>query len=708
MKPKTLFEYYNQKGESLPSVQDRATLASKLGISGYTGTKAQNTQLLGLLTQGNGSMIGPTQVNAPVNSNVIDISNIETDVPPVPMSSDPFQVGGTSFSIDPTALVNTPTTTVVRSVDNADGTTTNFLSDGTSETGRYSRNTDGTFTFTPLSGKDVIGNRISTLKDEVATLEDSIARRTANRNTALEQGGVFDDTRKLNELKAELRKAEDQGIEIPIEARRELRGRGATLTEFDQVTGPQLERNALRTLTASRGVSALADTINTNIAIIDQNLKAQNEIEDQIYTKKTKELENVEKIYGDILTEEEKNKLEDRKFQNELALGTVKWENELKADFLKKAVEKGATPADIARISTGSLQDIMNFSASVKDPKQTQADVIAEQASIDIINTVNDLLADTEGLENSVGPNWLSRVDFGRSLGGDETGVWRGKATNLLSEGVLNKITELKERGTSLGALSTEELKLLQNASSTLINSAKVDKNGKLIGTFDLPETAFKTLLSNMKVPTMRMYILDKIGIDKYLEGNWKNADAKTLETAFKLLSNAKIGGTAGTPSAFERDFGTASPTTSFIGQEEGFRENAYQDSTGKWTIGYGATQINGRPVRAGDVISKNDADQLLAQDIARHSNYKNLVTASLTPTQEAALASFEYNLGPNVWNQTTGKQIINAINRGDLTTAGNLMLQFNKALNPATGQREVLQGLADRRGREVTLLTRA
>lgn len=53
MQPTNLYEYYTSKGQALPSVEARAPLAIKAGITGaYTGTAEQNTQLLSYL-QGN-------------------------------------------------------------------------------------------------------------------------------------------------------------------------------------------------------------------------------------------------------------------------------------------------------------------------------------------------------------------------------------------------------------------------------------------------------------------------------------------------------------------------------------------------------------------------------------------------------------------------------------------------------------------------------
>lgn len=61
MKPTTLNEYYTSQGQALPSVSARQGAAAQAGIQNYTGTAAQNTQLLGYL-QSSGSQGTPTPV----------------------------------------------------------------------------------------------------------------------------------------------------------------------------------------------------------------------------------------------------------------------------------------------------------------------------------------------------------------------------------------------------------------------------------------------------------------------------------------------------------------------------------------------------------------------------------------------------------------------------------------------------------------------
>jgi lysozyme len=147
------------------------------------------------------------------------------------------------------------------------------------------------------------------------------------------------------------------------------------------------------------------------------------------------------------------------------------------------------------------------------------------------------------------------------------------------------------------------------------------------------------------------------------------------------------------------------SGVTSLIKDEEGFRQNAYLDVAGVPTVGYGFTKIDGEPVKIGDTITKEQADQELQKQIQSHSAFRGKVETDLTPQQEQALASFEFNLGSGIWN-TTGRPIIEAINGGDFETAAAIIKRHDKARDPNSGELRQVSGLTTRREREAALLT--
>ena len=143
-----------------------------------------------------------------------------------------------------------------------------------------------------------------------------------------------------------------------------------------------------------------------------------------------------------------------------------------------------------------------------------------------------------------------------------------------------------------------------------------------------------------------------------------------------------------------------------FVAQEEGFREKAYQDQTGKWTIGFGTTNIKGRAVKEGDTLSRQESQEIMQDQIINdYTSFSNKIGDNLTPNQFAALTSFEYNLGSGVWSQPSGQEIIKKINKGDFQGAGELMQAFNKSKNSTTRELEFNRGLANRRSKEAQLL---
>ncbi|MGE8302896.1 MAG: lysozyme [Pseudomonas kermanshahensis] len=127
----------------------------------------------------------------------------------------------------------------------------------------------------------------------------------------------------------------------------------------------------------------------------------------------------------------------------------------------------------------------------------------------------------------------------------------------------------------------------------------------------------------------------------------------------------------------------------SLIKSFEGLRLQAYQDSVGVWTIGYGAT----RGVKAGMAITKEQAERMLLNDVQRFEpEVQRLVTAQLNQNQWDALMSFTYNLGSANLESSTLRRLLNA---GNYTAAADQFQRWNKA----GGQ--VLTGLVRRRAAE-------
>ncbi|HKU53922.1 MAG TPA: lysozyme [Rhizomicrobium sp.] len=124
----------------------------------------------------------------------------------------------------------------------------------------------------------------------------------------------------------------------------------------------------------------------------------------------------------------------------------------------------------------------------------------------------------------------------------------------------------------------------------------------------------------------------------------------------------------------------------------EGLRLEAYQDTSGIWTIGYGHTL----GVKAGDSISAARAEQLLEADLTEAERaVAALVKVPLTDNQFSALVSFVFNLGEGAFARST---LLRKLNEG----GHGLVPACLKSWIFDNGK--VLQGLVKRRAAEAAL----
>lgn len=79
----------------------------------------------------------------------------------------------------------------------------------------------------------------------------------------------------------------------------------------------------------------------------------------------------------------------------------------------------------------------------------------------------------------------------------------------------------------------------------------------------------------------------------------------------------------------------------------------AYKDAVGIWTIGIGSTMINGRPVKEGDVITLEQAYELMVDHINTEI-IPYLVNIKTTSQQLEAFISLIYNIGVNGFLNST------------------------------------------------------
>lgn len=133
----------------------------------------------------------------------------------------------------------------------------------------------------------------------------------------------------------------------------------------------------------------------------------------------------------------------------------------------------------------------------------------------------------------------------------------------------------------------------------------------------------------------------------------------------------------------------------------ERFESKAYKDSAGIWTLGYGFIKWKGRPVKEGDTCTREEADEVLKEEVsAKAADLATLVKVPLNQNQIDALLCFCYNVGSYAFATSTLRRVIND---GKLVMEDHFT-RWNKATDPKTKQKVVVNGLTKRRKREYDL----
>ena len=129
-----------------------------------------------------------------------------------------------------------------------------------------------------------------------------------------------------------------------------------------------------------------------------------------------------------------------------------------------------------------------------------------------------------------------------------------------------------------------------------------------------------------------------------------------------------------------------------FLKDKEGFRNEAYLDSAGVPTIGYGFTE----GVQMGDTIDEKTANERLLKEMAKtDQDYNKLVTADLNPNQQASVKSLLYNIGGPQFANSKARAALNA---GDFESFKKEAAEFRMA------DGKVIPGLENRRREELEL----
>ena len=138
----------------------------------------------------------------------------------------------------------------------------------------------------------------------------------------------------------------------------------------------------------------------------------------------------------------------------------------------------------------------------------------------------------------------------------------------------------------------------------------------------------------------------------------------------------------------------TSKEGISLIKSFEGLRLQSYQCPAGKWTIGYGTTKINAVDVSSGMIISQDDAEHLLRQDLIQfEKKVLDNIKIPLRQHQFDALVSHTYNTGGS-------ETLFALINAGSPSEIIRNWMETSHI----TGNKIVLNGLVRRRKAEAEL----
>lgn len=128
-----------------------------------------------------------------------------------------------------------------------------------------------------------------------------------------------------------------------------------------------------------------------------------------------------------------------------------------------------------------------------------------------------------------------------------------------------------------------------------------------------------------------------------------------------------------------------------------------YLDIAGRWTIGWGHLILGHEDFSTG--ITTEQAEALLTEDLHEAEAAVNrLVRVPLSQPQFDALVSFTFNLGVRALQAST---LLLWLNEGRYLDAPQQITRWNKAADPATGNKVSVLGLTRRRIAECDMFLR-
>lgn len=142
-----------------------------------------------------------------------------------------------------------------------------------------------------------------------------------------------------------------------------------------------------------------------------------------------------------------------------------------------------------------------------------------------------------------------------------------------------------------------------------------------------------------------------------------------------------------------------------FLANQEGFKEKAYKDNAGIWTVGFGSTTYKGKPVTEKTVITKQEALEEKKKYVEEvQSTLASNLKVPVTQNQYDALVSLGYNIGRTALAKSS---IIAKLNAGKKIMKEDF-LAFNKLTDSKTKKLVANLGLENRRNKEFELFIRS
>ena len=191
---------------------------------------------------------------------------------------------------------------------------------------------------------------------------------------------------------------------------------------------------------------------------------------------------------------------------------------------------------------------------------------------------------------------------------------------------------------------------------------------------------------------------------------DYRPSEPPRLDNYIPTKVDFNLSGMFGSPQTNQQTSpGTVSdkPYVNLISEFEGMKTDAYWDDTGKvWTIGKGTTTYrDGTPVKKGDKISKEEADNLM-QDFVDTKIIPRLEETiptwnEMNENQQAALISFAYNMknGQNFYGRKGFETLTEAVS--SVNNFKNVPAAL-RLYNKSGGKK--LKGLVRRRNAEANL----